>query len=43
MMFGTYENPRHFQKTCGLAEVQEQRVLDMLLFKDVLQRHDAEQ
>ncbi len=33
MMFSTYENPRHFQKTCGLAEIQERRLLDMLCSK----------
>lgn len=39
MLFGTYENPPAFDKTCGFEEAQERRLLDMLLFRDVLKRY----
>jgi sterol desaturase/sphingolipid hydroxylase (fatty acid hydroxylase superfamily) len=38
MLFGTYENPAGFEKTCGFQDAQEQRLLAMMLFRDVLKR-----
>ena len=38
MLFGTYENPPVFAKTCGFRDDQEQRLLAMMLFRDVLKR-----
>ncbi|MFM2398337.1 MAG: hypothetical protein RL341_494 [Pseudomonadota bacterium] len=35
MLFGTYENPREFTKTCGFDDEKEQRLADMLLYRDV--------
>jgi len=35
MLFGTYENPKEFKKTCGFDNAKEQRLIDMLQFKDV--------
>jgi sterol desaturase/sphingolipid hydroxylase (fatty acid hydroxylase superfamily) len=35
MLFGTYENPRRFTATCGFDEPREQRLIPMLMFKDV--------
>lgn len=41
MMFGTYENPRDFRHRCGFDDPQEQRLLEMLAYRDV--HADAEQ
>lgn len=41
MLFGTYRNPKEFRATCGFDPEKEQRLLDMLRFRDVHQ--DAEQ
>lgn len=41
MLFGTYENPPDFSKSCGFEDAQEQRLIDMVLFRDVLKRHDT--
>ena len=35
MMFGTYENPRDWIHTCGFDDDREQRLTDMLVYKDV--------
>ena len=35
MLFGTYENPKEFKKTCGFDNEKEQRLTDMFKFKDV--------
>jgi sterol desaturase/sphingolipid hydroxylase (fatty acid hydroxylase superfamily) len=37
MLFGTYENPPRFEKTCGFDDEKEQRLPAMLAFKDVHQ------
>jgi hypothetical protein len=34
-MFGTYENPEHFEATCGFDAAREERLLDMLCYRDV--------
>ncbi len=35
MLFGTYENPKEFKTSCGFDNDKEQRLLDMLKFRDV--------
>ena len=35
MLFGTYENPRTFDATCGFDDAREQRLGDMLRWRDV--------
>ena len=35
MLFGTYENPKEFRSSCGFDNEKEQRLKEMLLFKDV--------
>ena len=35
MLFGTYENPKEFKTSCGFDNEKEQRLGDMLKFKDV--------
>jgi sterol desaturase/sphingolipid hydroxylase (fatty acid hydroxylase superfamily) len=35
MLFGTYENPSTWDDHCGFDDAQEQRLLDMLAYKDV--------
>ncbi|RDI08495.1 sterol desaturase family protein [Flavobacterium sp. AG291] len=35
MLFGTYENPKEFKTSCGFDNDKEQRLFDMLKFKDV--------
>lgn len=35
MLFGTYENPKTFDYTCGFDPEKEERLLDMLLYQDV--------
>ncbi len=35
MLFGTYENPKEWVHTCGFDDAKEQRLLDMLVYKDV--------
>lgn len=35
MLFGTYENPKEFKTSCGFDNGKEQRLVDMLRFKDV--------
>ena len=35
MLFGTYENPMEFVHTCGFDDPNEQRLLEMLMYKDV--------
>jgi sterol desaturase/sphingolipid hydroxylase (fatty acid hydroxylase superfamily) len=37
MLFGTYENPQKFAATCGFDDAREQRLAEMLLFRDVHQ------
>ncbi|MBK7642326.1 MAG: sterol desaturase family protein [Planctomycetes bacterium] len=37
MLFGTYENPREFSATCGFDDAREQRLAEMLRFRDVHQ------
>jgi sterol desaturase/sphingolipid hydroxylase (fatty acid hydroxylase superfamily) len=41
MLFGTYENPPRWDATCGFDDPREQRLLDMLAFKDVHQAGPA--
>jgi sterol desaturase/sphingolipid hydroxylase (fatty acid hydroxylase superfamily) len=38
MLFGTYKNPKEFNATCGFDNEKEQRLGDMIKFKDV---HDT--
>ena len=35
MLFGTYENPKEWTQTCGFTPDKEERLLDMLAYKDV--------
>lgn len=35
MLFGTYENPKEFKTSCGFDNEKEQRLIDMIKFKDV--------
>jgi sterol desaturase/sphingolipid hydroxylase (fatty acid hydroxylase superfamily) len=35
MLFGTYENPKEWTKTCGFEDAKEQQLLKMLAYKDV--------
>ena len=35
MLFGTYENPKEFKATCGFDDEKEQRLGEMLIYKDV--------
>lgn len=35
MLFGTYENPKEWTKTCGFSPQKEEQLLNMLKFKDV--------
>ena len=35
MLFGTYENPKEWIHTCGFDDDKEQRLLDMIAYKDV--------
>ena len=35
MLFGTYENPKEWDSRCGYEDHQEQRLADMLLYRDV--------
>lgn len=34
MLFGTYENPKDWVHTCGFDDAKEQRLLDMLAYRD---------
>ena len=35
MLFGTYENPKTWNGRCGYEDEREQRLVDMLRFRDV--------
>lgn len=35
MIFGTYENPREWDKTCGFDDEKEQQLVNMLMYRDV--------
>jgi sterol desaturase/sphingolipid hydroxylase (fatty acid hydroxylase superfamily) len=35
MLFGTYENPKDWVHSCGFDDAKEQRLLDMLAYRDV--------
>lgn len=35
MLFGTYENPKEWVRSCGFDDTKEQRLFDMLAYKDV--------
>ena len=35
MLFGTYENPREWTHSCGFTAEREERLLDMLRYRDV--------
>jgi len=35
MLFGTYENPKEFKSSCGFDNDKEQKLFDMLKFRDV--------
>lgn len=37
MLFGTYDNPKTWNGRCGYEDAREQRLLDMLRFRDVHQ------
>ena len=39
MLFGTYENPKEWIHHCGFADAREQRLLAMLIYKDVHQEN----
>jgi len=41
MIFGTYENPATFDGRCGFSDEREERLNDMLLFKDVHKEHQS--
>ena len=41
MLFGTYENPATFGGRCGFSDEREERLADMLLFKDVHKERQA--
>jgi sterol desaturase/sphingolipid hydroxylase (fatty acid hydroxylase superfamily) len=35
MLFGTYENPKEWTRTCGFAPEKEEQLLPMLAYKDI--------
>jgi hypothetical protein len=35
MLFGTYENPKEWVHSCGFDDSKEQKLLQMLAYKDV--------
>jgi hypothetical protein len=35
MLFGTYENPEEWTATCGFDDEKEQRLAEMLAYRDV--------
>lgn len=35
ILFGTYENPKEWTKTCGFTPQKEEQLIDMLKFKDI--------
>jgi sterol desaturase/sphingolipid hydroxylase (fatty acid hydroxylase superfamily) len=35
MLFGTYENPQRFEASCGFDADKEERLIDMLIYRDV--------
>jgi sterol desaturase/sphingolipid hydroxylase (fatty acid hydroxylase superfamily) len=35
MIFGTYENPKEWVHTCGFTQEREERLIEMLAYKDV--------
>lgn len=35
MMFGTYENPKEWDSTCGFDDSKEQQLLRMLAYQDI--------
>ena len=35
MLFGTYENPKEWKHSCGFTPEREERLADMLVYKDV--------
>ena len=35
MLFGTYENPKEWDKTCGFDDEKEQQLVNMLMYQDV--------
>ena len=35
MLFGTYDNPKEWSKTCGFTPEKEENLLNMLAYKDV--------
>ena len=35
MLFGTYENPKKWDETCGFDDWQEQQLVPMLAYRDV--------
>lgn len=39
MLFGTYENPKEWIHRCGFDDAREQRLLAMLIYKDVHQEN----
>jgi sterol desaturase/sphingolipid hydroxylase (fatty acid hydroxylase superfamily) len=40
MLFGTYENPREWQHSCGFDDAREQQLLPMLAWRDVHRDQD---
>lgn len=43
MLFGTYENPQEWTKTCGFDDALEQKLPAMLTFEDVHQSASSQQ
>ena len=43
MLFGTFDNPKHFEVECGFDDWREDRMEDMLAFKDVHAENAAAQ
>lgn len=41
MLFGTYENPKEWKHTCGFTPQKEERLIDMLMYKDVHKKSDV--
>jgi len=35
MLFGTYDNPRDWEHSCGFTAEREERLVDMLIYRDV--------
>ena len=40
MIFGTFENPKNYQKETGFYDGASNRIKDMLLFRDVSKKKE---